>query len=223
MDNRIRKIVVGGVFSALVIVLGIPPGLGFIHLPLASITILQVPVIIAAILEGPLVGFFTGLLFGIFSLVTAATAGTTAFDTAFLNYPWVAIVPRILIGPGAWLVYSLASGAFFGKAKGSSTEIETAGKSTDLRETGVLKENRFLKETLAIILGAVVGSLVNTVLVLSSFVLILPEIIAWPTVFTVASLNGTIEAGFSAAISLAVILPWKGISRRQKSKLTRSV
>ncbi|MCL2128714.1 MAG: ECF transporter S component, partial [Treponema sp.] len=126
MKTRIRKIVIGGVFSALVIVLGLT-GLGFIPLPAgAAITILQAPVIIAAILEGPLVGFCIGLLFGIFSLVQAALAGFTPVDIAFLQHPWLALVPRILIGPAAWLVYSLASGSLFNKARKITAIRESA-------------------------------------------------------------------------------------------------
>jgi uncharacterized membrane protein len=198
MTNRIRKIVIGGVFSALVIVLGIS-GLGFIMLPIVSITILQAPVIIAAILEGPLVGFFIGLLFGIFSIVQAALAGSTPVDMAFLHYPWLALIPRVLIGPAAWLIYSLLSGSFFNSAKKISP----------------------VRESIAISMGAVAGSFINTALVLSGLVLLrekiagISEFLIWGSV----ALNGLIEAAFSVGISLAVILPWKGISRRGKSKL----
>jgi uncharacterized membrane protein len=185
MNTRIRKVVVGGVFSALIIVLGLT-GLDFIPLPIAAIATLQIPVIIAAILEGPLVGFFTGLLFGVFSLIKAGMAGFGPVDVAILQNPWIAIVPRILIGPAAWLVYSLI---------------------------------RRFRETPAVLLGAVTGSLVNTVLVLSALYLMVPELRA--LIVTVAAINGTIEAGFSAAIALAVILPWKGISGKRKSRLNR--
>ena len=196
MDTRLRKIVVGGVFSALIIVLGIT-GLGFIPLPAVSATILQVPVIIAAILEGPVVGFCTGLLFGLFSIMQAANIGTGPVDMAFLNHPWLAIIPRVLIGPAAWLIYSLVSGSFFNNTK---TIPAT-------------------RESVAIGAGAVTGSLVNTALVLSGLTLVLPELITWTAVLGALSVNGTAEAAFSAAISLMVILPWKGISRRGKSKL----
>jgi uncharacterized membrane protein len=197
METRIRKIVVGGVFSALIIVLGVT-GLGFIPLPAgAAITILQAPVIIAAILEGPLVGFCTGLLFGLFSIIQAAVGGTTLFDLAFLRHPWIAIGPRVLIGPAAWLFYSLVSSALFNKDK----QIRP--------ERGIT----------AIIVSAVAGSLVNTTLVLFSLSLVLPELLNRAVVLGLIAFNGTIEAGFSAGISLMVILPWKGISRRRKSKL----
>jgi uncharacterized membrane protein len=194
MVNRIRKIVVGGVFSALVIVLGLS-GLGFIPLPIGvAVTILQAPVIIAAVLEGPLVGFCTVLLFGIFSLVQASLVGGP-IDIAFLRYPWLALIPRVCIGPAAWFIYSLISGSFFNKTQKISP----------------------VRESAAVSIAAVTGSLVNTALVLSGFLLL--KIVSWPVAIGIISINGTLEAVFSAGISLAVILPWKGISRRGKSKL----
>jgi uncharacterized membrane protein len=75
------------------------------------------------------------------------------------------------------------------------------------------------RESAATAAAAIAGSLVNTILVLSSFVLFLPSSISWQVVLGLVSLNGTVEAGFSAAISLAVILPRKGISRRKSSRL----
>jgi uncharacterized membrane protein len=130
-------------------------------------------------------------------------------DLAFFQHPWLAIVPRILIGPAAWLVYSLISGRLFRGKSGADSETETNTGGADLL--------RWPRETIAVIFGAAIGSLVNTVLVLSAFVLL--NFIPWQVVLSVAALNGTVEAGFSAAISLAVILAWKGISRRGKSKL----
>ncbi|MDR1144127.1 MAG: ECF transporter S component [Spirochaetaceae bacterium] len=217
-ESRIRKIVITGVFSALVIVLGIME-LGFIPLPLGAITILQVPVIIAAILEGPAAGFCTGLLFGIFSIVQAANIGTTPVDLAFLHYPWIAIVPRVLIGPGAWLVYSLVTGTLLPRKKTAGAAGRSAAASAE--SSPVSSPKHVLRETAAVILGAAAGSLINTVLVLFLLMQVLPEL-SWQIVLALASLNGTVEAGFSAAISLAVILPWKRIPRRGgKAKLFR--
>ncbi|MDR2211964.1 MAG: ECF transporter S component [Spirochaetaceae bacterium] len=225
IEDRVRKIVIAGIFSAVVIVLGLT-GLGFILLPLGAITILQVPVIIGAILEGPLVGIFIGLLFGIFSIIQAAMIGTTPVDLAFLNHPWIAIVPRILIGPAAWFVYSLISGKPLrggsGKGEGSGSNGEDprgpAGEGTAPAGSAG-KSGALGRETAATALGAITGSLVNTLLVLSALALTLPDI-TWPVVAGLASLNGTVEAGFSAAIALGLILPWKGLSRRNRSKLT---
>jgi uncharacterized membrane protein len=90
--------------SAISIFLGITH-LGFIPwFSGASLTIMQVPVIIGAVLEGPIVGLIIGLFFGVFSLIQAAVAPTGPTDVWFTN-PLLSIFPRLLIGPIAWLIY----------------------------------------------------------------------------------------------------------------------
>lgn len=105
MQKRTRRIVITGVLSAISIFLGMTR-LGFIPwISGASLTIMQVPVIIGAILEGPVVGMVIGLVFGVFSLIQAAVAPTGPTDVWFTN-PLLSILPRLFIGPIAWLVYS---------------------------------------------------------------------------------------------------------------------
>ncbi len=104
VQNRTRKIVITGVLSAVSIFLGITR-LGFIPwLSGASLTIMQVPVILGAVLEGPIVGLAIGLVFGIFSLIQAAVAPTGPADVWFTN-PLLSILPRLFIGPISWLVF----------------------------------------------------------------------------------------------------------------------
>lgn len=106
VQERTRKIVITGVLSAISIFLGITR-LGFIPwITGASLTIMQVPVIIGAILEGPVVGLAIGLIFGIFSLIQAAIAPTGPTDVWFTN-PLLSIFPRLFIGPISWLIYRL--------------------------------------------------------------------------------------------------------------------
>jgi uncharacterized membrane protein len=106
VQERTRKIVITGVLSAISIFLGITR-LGFIPwITGASLTIMQVPVIIGAILEGPIVGLAIGFIFGVFSLIQAAVAPTGPADVWFTN-PLLSIFPRLFIGPAAWLVYRL--------------------------------------------------------------------------------------------------------------------
>ncbi|NMA66072.1 MAG: ECF transporter S component [Clostridiaceae bacterium] len=96
-----RKVAVTGILSAFSILLSLIPSLGYIPVPPLTITTMHIPVIIAGILEGPVVGGFVGLIFGLSSMYTAATifAGMpTAF--VFLN-PLVSVLPRILIGIAA--------------------------------------------------------------------------------------------------------------------------
>ena len=158
ITNRIRKIAVAGVLSAVVIVLGLT-GLGFILLPLGAVVILHVPVLIGAILEGPLTGLFIGFLFGIFSIIQAALLAVSPVDLAFLHYPFIAIVPRILIGPAAWAVYALISGTLKAKSK-DPVELKPHA----------------LRESIAVVTAADAGTLVNTVLVLLALGIFVPEI-----------------------------------------------
>ncbi len=103
-QNRTRKIVVTGVLGAIAVLLGLTR-LGFIPwFSGASLTIMHVPVIIGAVLEGPIVGLGIGLIFGIFSLIQAAVAPTGPADVWFTN-PLLSVLPRLFIGPVAWLVW----------------------------------------------------------------------------------------------------------------------
>lgn len=104
IQERTRKIVITGVLSAISIFLGITR-LGFIPwFSGASLTIMHVPVIIGAVLEGPVVGLVIGLIFGIFSMIQAAVAPTGPTDVFFTN-PLISVLPRLFIGPISWLIY----------------------------------------------------------------------------------------------------------------------
>ncbi|MEY8000984.1 ECF transporter S component [Clostridium sp. Mt-5] len=100
----IRQIAIIGMLSAISIVLGVT-GLGFIPIPPVKATIMHVPVIIGAVLEGPLVGAMVGLIFGIFSVIQSITTPTPV-SFVFMN-PLVSVLPRILIGVGSYYVFKL--------------------------------------------------------------------------------------------------------------------
>lgn len=104
-QDRTRKIVITGILGAISVFLGITrwgflPWFGGI-----SITIMHIPVIIGAILEGPVVGIAIGLIFGLFSMIQAAVAPNFPTDVWFTN-PVLSILPRLFIGPVAWLVWT---------------------------------------------------------------------------------------------------------------------
>ena len=102
--TRTRKLVLTAALSALIIVLGITK-LGLIPLgPAASITILHVPIILAACLCGLPSALFTGAVFGIMSLVQAAMSPSGALDPLFVN-PLVSVLPRMLTGLIAWALW----------------------------------------------------------------------------------------------------------------------
>ncbi|MDR2897611.1 MAG: ECF transporter S component [Spirochaetaceae bacterium] len=103
--NLTRKLAVTGALGALTVVLALTR-LGLIPwFSGASITILQVPVIIGAIIEGPFVGLGIGAIFGIFALIQAAMT-PIGLDAFFVN-PLISVLPRLFIGPAAWGVYTL--------------------------------------------------------------------------------------------------------------------
>jgi len=192
----IRKIAVTGVLSALAIVLGLTR-LGFIPwFSGASLTIMHVPAIIGAILEGPVVGILIGGLFGLFSLLQAALAPTGPVDVDFTN-PLISIVPRLMIGLFAFLVYR--------GIVGSGESEKKAGN---------------LRKFLAIGAAGMVGSLTNTVLVLGALGLF--GFFPWQVIWTVAVGNGPAEALVAALLTVAVVSAYWAIDRGGgKARLSR--
>lgn len=192
-----RRIVVAGAMSAIAIFFG-ATGLGYIPwFSGVSITIMVVPVVIAAILEGPVVGLIVGLFFGVTSLIRAAVAPNSPLDPIFV-YPWISVLPRLFIGPVAWLVYA------------SIKKITTSFGKT--------------KEILALILGGAAGSITNSVLVLGLlgiFYLGYEGMITWPVIGSAFVANGLPEAAAAAVFTVAVVSAWKGIEYGRKgSKLS---
>lgn len=102
--ENIRKMVIIAMLSGICLFLGLT-GLGFIPLPLFKLTILHLPVIIGAIIEGPIVGGSIGLIFGLFSIYQNITAPTPM--SPFFYNPLVSIVPRVLIGVLSYYIYKL--------------------------------------------------------------------------------------------------------------------
>ncbi|MCD6577001.1 MAG: ECF transporter S component [Anaerolineaceae bacterium] len=102
--NKVRNLVITGLMGAIAVVLGwthwgFIPWFGGV-----SLTIMHVPAIVAAVIVGPVSGFVVGLIFGIFSMFQAAVAPTGPADVWFTN-PLLSVLPRLFIGPAAWLVW----------------------------------------------------------------------------------------------------------------------
>lgn len=93
------RVVIAAVLVAITIILGVVPGIGFIPVPTpaGSATIEHIPTTLGAVLEGPGVGIVTGFTFGLLSFIRATIP-------LFKN-PFIAIVPRMLIGIIPWLIF----------------------------------------------------------------------------------------------------------------------
>lgn len=103
-----RQLTIVGMLSAVSIIMALTP-LGFIQLPMARATLMHIPVIIGALIEGPTVGVLIGFIFGVFSLVQNYIAPSSALFFAFQN-PLVSVVPRILIPITAYYTYKYMIG-----------------------------------------------------------------------------------------------------------------
>jgi uncharacterized membrane protein len=196
-QDRTRKIVITGVLGAISIFLGLTP-LGFIPWGGASLTIMHIPVILGAVLEGPVVGIIVGLIFGIFSMIRAATAPQGPLDVAFTN-PLISVLPRLFIGPVAWLIWS-------GLKRWPVIGLIAAGIGGSLTNT-------------VLVLGmiALVPSAIGILRDITSAGTTPTLTLLW----AIAVANGLPEAIASAVLVLAIAGAWWGIrvGRRQKSNL----
>ena len=103
----VRKMVTAAMLGAVTAVLAFAP-IGMIPLPppLLHATTVHLPVILAALVEGPLVGLFVGLVFGVCSFINAWSSGAVGL-TLFFRNPLISIVPRMVVPLVALGVYLL--------------------------------------------------------------------------------------------------------------------
>jgi uncharacterized membrane protein len=196
-QERTRKIVITGILGALCIFLALTP-LGFWSWGPVSATILHVPVIIGAVLEGPVVGMVVGLIFGVFSMIRAAVAPNGPLDPAFTN-PLISVLPRLFIGPIAWLVWKALK-------RWTPIGLIAAGVAGSVTNT-------------VLVLGMI--ALVPSALGILRNLLQQPNTPALALVGTLALANGVPEAIISAILVLVVCAAyWRiRIGRRQGANI----
>ncbi len=98
----LRELTIVGLLAAITIILGLS-GYGIMALGPLNVTTLHVPALIGALVEGPKVGAFVGLIFGVYSFWQNFTA-PNILSPLFIN-PLVSVVPRIIFPVLAVLVY----------------------------------------------------------------------------------------------------------------------
>jgi uncharacterized membrane protein len=198
IDNKTQKLVLTAVLTAILIVMASVPVLGYIPLGIINATILHIPVIIGAILLGPVSGGFLGFVFGLTSLIKNTT---TPNATSFVFSPFIQVgefggdfrsliicmIPRILIGIVAYYVYRGVRKAVKDKKKG---------------------------ENLGLVLAGIAGSLTNTLLVMNLIYLFFGKSYAAATgrayeflyaaILTIIGTSGVAEAVVAAILTTAV-------------------
>ena len=150
---NVKKLVLAAVFIAIIIVMTAVPYTGYItYLPGGiAITTLHIPVIIGAVFLGWKYGALLGGVWGI-TCVVKAYLNPEAGNIPFQN-PLVSVLPRIIVGIVAGLVFALAAGRYSKK----SLEEQAARRRMAQRD----------REILAAGVAALAGTLTNTVLVLT--------------------------------------------------------
>lgn len=195
---NVRKMAIVGILGGISIILGMTP-LGFIPVGPTRATIMHIPVIIGAIMEGPVVGGLIGLIFGLFSIIQALT-NPTPVSFVFLN-PLISVVPRVLIGITSFYVFKALSNLGNKKTLGMLNAIWITiigylgyGIFSNIKDSqsgwlivmnvalivltavmAFITNRKFKDKALDIIIATVAGTLTNTGLVLGMIYLIYAE------------------------------------------------
>ena len=190
IDKDTRWKVTVALMMAVIAVLANTP-LGMIQLPIIKATTVHIPVIIGAIVLGPLAGAILGATFGIFSLISN-TMAPTLLSFAFspflsttgivggLKAIWISVGCRIMIGVVAgWLWIWLKQ----------------------------LKVN----QSIALALTGFIGSMTNTVFVMGSIYLLLAKQYAEAKEVAVTAVFGLImgtvtASGIPEAVAAAILV-----------------
>lgn len=182
-------------FTAIIFIMALVPGLGYIPLGVIRATIIHVPVMIGALVLGPKKGAILGGIFGLTSLINNTFAPTI---TSFVFSPFytlgeihgglqsliICFLPRILIGIVSYYVYQLVR--------------------------KMLKQHKH-SMTISLVLAGIAGSLTNTLLVMNLIYFLFGESYAAAKEITYEALYGTIMMvigtnGIPEAIVAAILV-----------------
>lgn len=229
-ERGIRRIIIAGLLLAITLLLAFTR-IGFIPVPTpaANATINHIPAIIGGILEGPVVGLVVGLGFGFASFMQATIP--------MFKDPTVAILPRLFIGVTSAFAFAGLRRANKGVLAAMVGVLlvfmlvfsyEVSKRMVWL--AGLLSALSLLiasllwlwirREDVAIVglaIAAAVGSLTNTVLVLSMAVL--RGYIAPSVALGIGLTHGIPEVIVSGIVVVAVVSALRQIGTRRGSRL----
>ena len=176
-----------GILTGLIILLANTP-IGYIPINAITLTIIHIPVIVGAIVLGPVAGIVLGAVFGITSFFRAAFGVEPFFAVIYSENPIllfvICMIPRIMIGVISAYLYKFLT---------------------------IIKLKLYIS---APVIG-IIGSLTNTVLFLAGLFIARRyfEGIAGTTVIDflkiVSAVNGLPEAGLACLLVTAVVMALK--------------
>lgn len=196
IESRTKRLVILALFSALIAVMAFT--VGYIPLGFMNATIIHIPVIIGAILLGPVDGGILGFVFGLTSfIINTIRPNITSFVfTPFYSLDprfsgsfksiLICFVPRILIGVGAAFLFNALS-----KTK--------------------------LKNGISLAVTGFVGSMINTVFVMGGIYFLYGESYAaakemgfsalFGVIMGIVGMQGVPEAIVAAILTAAITVP----------------
>lgn len=185
-----RWMVSVALMAAIVIVLANTP-LGMIQLPIIKATTVHIPVIIGAILLGPMGGAILGFVFGVCSLISNTMAPTLlsfAFSPFMSTTGIVGAMKAIWVSVGCRTLIGIVSGWLW-----------------------ILFRKVRMNQTVSLILVGFLGSMVNTVTVMGSIYLLFAQQYAEAKEVAVSAvwglIMGTITAsGIPEAVAAAILV-----------------
>lgn len=145
---------VGVALTAAIVILLANTPLGMIQLPLIKATTVHIPVILGAILFGPLAGALLGGVFGVCSLISNTVAPTIlsfAF-TPFLSQDFAGIFKAIWVSVGCRILIGVAAGWLW-----------------------ILLKKLRVNSTIALPITGFAGAMVNTITVMGSIYLLFAQ------------------------------------------------
>lgn len=193
---KTKRLTLTAIFLAIIIIFYFTP-LGFINLGFIKATLVHIPVIIGAIVLGPEIGAFLGLIFGILSIING-TFTPTPMSFAFSPFIpvigtnsgslWalvIALVPRVLTGVVPYFIYKWLT-------------------STDK-----------ISQRISLFIAGIAGSMTNTLLVMNLIYLLFQDAYSKTTgiavggalykaVLSVILINGVPEALVAGIVVSAV-------------------
>lgn len=102
--SGVFNLVLFSIFSALILLLGLIPQIGYIRLGPVAITIVHIPVLIGIMVLPFWHSVGLGFIFGISSLIASFIYATSPIDLAFQN-PLISVLPRVIFAIFAYLVF----------------------------------------------------------------------------------------------------------------------
>lgn len=209
-SQKTRKLVILALFTAIIVLFSFTP-LGYIPLGFMRATTIHIPVIIGAILMGPAAGAFLGGVFGL---------------TSFINNTFNPIITSFVFTP----VYSL------GEYQGNFWSLVICFVPRIL--VGLLAgfafrwfEKRKVNRTVSYTISGLIGSFVNTFLVMGGIYVFFGDSYAaakdvasdaiFGVIMGVVGVNGTIEAIIAAVLTTALCIPLLSVSKKSGFTPTR--